>query len=155
MTSPADRGKVAEALLQKQFKLLDAKDSYFTWERIYDARSSRGAMANPRTGDFVLYNRGDNTVLEVKEVDHEYRLPKANFGKDQRARMIKRAYAGSLCYVAVYFTPIKAWRLLEMPYFGAEETGSWDMRDQSLYDMPRLIAALYEEVKVRKAGWKP
>lgn len=155
MSTAANRGKVAESLLQKQFKLLEAADAYFTWERIYDARSSRGAMANPRTGDFVLYNRGDNTVLEVKEVDHEYRLPRANFSKDQRARMRKRQLAGSLCYVAVYFTPIKAWRLLEMRYFDTEETGSWDMRDQSLYDMPRLIAALHEEVKIRKVGWKP
>jgi penicillin-binding protein-related factor A (putative recombinase) len=151
----ANRGKTAEAILQKEFKKLDEKDAFFTFERIYDARSSKGAMANPRTGDFVLYNRGDNTVLEVKEVDHEYRLPRANFSKDQRARMVKRHYAGSICLVAVYFTPIKAWRLLELSYFGSEDTGSWDMRDSSLYDLPRLLAALYEEPKLRKVGWKP
>lgn len=155
MSDQGTRGKTAEELLQREFKKLEEKDAFFTWERIYDARSSRGAMANPRTGDFVLYNRGDNTVLEVKEVDHEYRLPRANFPKDQRARMRKRQLAGSLCYVAVYFTPIKAWRFFELSYFGLEDTGSWDMRETSLYDMPRLLAALYEEVKIRKLTWRP
>lgn len=126
--STANRGKVAEGLLTKQFEKLSASRADFTFERIYDARSSLGSIANPRSGDFVLYFQGKNVLLEVKEVAHDYRLPVGNFKLDQRARLRIRSLAGTVCAVAVYHTTTKSWRLLPASWFGTLNQGSWDLR---------------------------
>lgn len=141
--SNADRGKVAERLLHKEFSKLAAKDYTFDFERIKDARSSRGAMSDPRAGDFQLFHKGTNTLIECKEVAHDYRLPKVNFPRDQRARAKKRQYAGSICWVAIYSSTREIWRLLPLDFFGLEETGSWDLREIPEQTMKQILEVLY------------
>lgn len=123
----ANKGKQAEHKLQVAFTAYASNHSEFDYERIQDARSSMGKMSVPRAGDFLLFHKGKNILLEVKEVAHDYRLPKPNFDRGQRARMKKRQYAGSICYVIVYHSTTEIWRLLPLDYFGVEETGSWDL----------------------------
>ena len=141
--SSANRGKVAEDLLKKKFKAIEANDASFTYERIYDARSSMGKMSNPRVGDFALYHRGTNTVVEVKEVQHDYRLPCANFSLDQRARMRKRLLAGSKCYVVVYHSTTKKFRILCLDYFGTQDAGSWNLIAEKERTLDEVIGVLY------------
>jgi penicillin-binding protein-related factor A (putative recombinase) len=124
----ANRGKVAEAKLQKAFTKIEAGRHDFCFERIYDARSSMGKMANPRVGDFVLYVAGKNIIIECKEVAHDYRLSRQNFDRSQRARLKKRQLAGSICVILVYHSTTDLWRMCDLDYFGVEETGSWDFR---------------------------
>jgi penicillin-binding protein-related factor A (putative recombinase) len=140
--SEANRGKVGEGKLDKEFKKLDLSLPNFTYERIYDARSSMGKMANPRCGDFVLYHQGRNLLLEVKEVAHDYRLPVGNFELDQRARMRKRQIAGSICGVIVYHSTTEVWRLMPLDWFGTLNKGSWDFRNTRAYTMPDLLQGL-------------
>lgn len=123
----ADRGKVGEGKLQKEFAKYAGTHSVFDYERIYDARSSKGNMSNPRTGDFLIFHKGKNIVLECKETEHNYRLPKSSFDRGQRGRMKKRQYAGSICVVVIYHSTTDIWRLLPLDYFGVEDTGSWDV----------------------------
>lgn len=142
MSDAADRGKVAEGKLKKAFDKLDLSLPRFTYERIYDARSSRGAMANPRAGDFVLYHEGRNILLEVKEVAHDFRLPCANFKLDQRARLRKRMLAGSICGIIVYHSTTDKWRLLTLPYFGLQDKGSWDLSKEPELSLADILTTL-------------
>lgn len=138
----ANRGKTAEAKLQKAFTKIEALRYDFTYERIYDARSSMGKMSNPRVGDFMLYHQGRNIIVEVKEVNHAYRLPKPNFERAQRARLRKRQLAGSICAIVVYHSPTDVWRIAILDFFGAEETGSWDFRGTPEYTLDTVLDVL-------------
>ena len=129
-TSPSKRGKVAEALVSKELKLLATRLD-FDFERITDAYSSRGGATTARPGDFLAFQAGKAVVIEVKEVAHEYRLPRQNFPLDQRARLRKRHLAGCSILVLVYSSVSKLWRILPIAEFGVETTGSWDMRETS------------------------
>jgi penicillin-binding protein-related factor A (putative recombinase) len=142
MVTAANRGKVAESKLQSAFKVMDAASSDFAFERIPDAHSSRGAMSSPRSGDFALYYKGANYLLEVKEVAHDYRLPKTNFGNDQKARMRKRQLAGTICKVLVYHSTSNLWRLLPLDYFDLGTTGSWDLSEVPATDLKGLLKVL-------------
>ncbi len=153
MSSPADRGKEAEGLVRKELEKLAVRAN-FDFERVYDARSSKGSMLAERTGDFQVWAEARSTaletwtearsyVLEVKEVEHEFRLPKSNFGTAQRARMVKRSWTGCRCWVLVYFKPLKLWRIMPISYFGSEKTGSWDMSDTPLQSLKDIMGELY------------
>lgn len=126
-TNYTNRGKVAEALVHKQLKIL-ATQVNFDFERITDAYSSRGGSTVARPGDFLAFQDGKSFVLEIKEVAHDYRLPKGNFKQDQRARMLKRNYAGCHGYVLIFSSTARVWWMLPVTYFGSEATGSWDLR---------------------------
>lgn len=138
----ANRGKDAERKLNTALAKLDLSLPAFTYERIYDARSSRGAMANPRPGDFAIYHQGRNILLEVKEVEHAYRLPCGNFGLDQRARLKKRMLAGTICGVLIYHSSTEKWRLLPLPYFGVQDKGSWDLSDEPELALADVLTTL-------------
>lgn len=135
----ADRGKSSEDRFQKALDNYAKTDYTFCYERIYDARSSMGKMSNPRTGDFVIYHKGKNLCIEVKEMEHDYRLPCSNFKLDQRARMRVRQLAGSICLVVVYSSLLQTWRIQTLDYFGTQNTGSWDMRDTLTIDLAGVM----------------
>ncbi len=147
MTSPANRGKTAEAQFQKALDDYAKTDYTFDYERIYDARSSMGKMSNPRAGDFVIYHRGLNILIELKQVAHDYRLPVANFKPDQRARMRKRELAGTLCAVVIYHSTTDVWRMERLEYFKGSAVGSWDMRDVLTTDLSNIMQVLTLEAK--------
>ena len=136
----ANRGKVAEGLLKKAFTKLASEHQDFCFERIEDARSSKGASSTPRAGDFVVYYRGKNFLIECKEVAHDFRLPKSNFKRDQRARMRVRELAGSICMVLIYHSTTGVWRLQGLDFFGTDETGSWDLRGTPEWTLPTIIS---------------
>jgi len=142
MSDSANRGKVAESKLRTQFAALESGLVDFTFERILDAHSARGAMSAARAGDFVVYYRGKNFLIEVKEVAHDFRLPKSNFKRDQRARMKKRQLAGSICRVVTYHSTTGQWRIMPLDYFGTEETGSWDLQEFSSINTKQLIGVI-------------
>lgn len=140
--SEANRGKVAESKLRTELARLEAGLVDFTFERILDAHSARGAMSAARAGDFVIYYKGKNILIEVKEVEHDFRLPKSNFKRDQRARMMKRQLAGSICQVVIYHSTTGQWRILPLNYFGVEEVGSWDLREIATVNIKQLIGVI-------------
>ena len=150
--STAFRGKKAESYLKARFAALSGSLADFDFERIPDAFSTRGAFTAPRTGDYLLFYKGANMCLEVKEVNHAYRLPVGNFGLDQRARMVKRSLAGALSIVAVYFKPLELWRVAPISYFGTKDTGSWDFTGVQTYSHDQLVAELLERMKAHVAN---
>lgn len=142
MTSEANRGKVAEGLMKKALQNLEKHSHNLCFERIPDARSSRGMSSNPRDGDFVIYHSGKNILIELKEVGHDYRLPKSNFPNDQKARLRKRQLAGTICRVVVYHSTTGVWRLLELDYFDLGVTGSYDLTSTKQYTLKEVIECL-------------
>lgn len=143
MATSANRGKVAEGKVKKELDLL-SKLANFDYERIVDAFSSRGGASASRPGDFLAFQDGVATLLEVKEVAHDFRLPRANFKVDQRARMMKRHYAGCRCYVVVYSSTTGLWRLLPITYFGTETTGSWDLSSVPAAALDVLLEQIFK-----------
>lgn len=147
------QGKYAEGRVREFLKRLKADRASFTYNRILDAHSAKGAMSNPQAGDFQWFEREDEAVLvarkdrqatvhyltrngliEVKEVKHTNRLPYKNFSPDQVGRMRIRQMAGSKCLVLVCFRPEghnPYWRSAPLDYFEqrdpARPSGSWDM----------------------------
>ena len=142
MTSEANRGKVAETLMKKALQSLEKTRHNLCFERIADARSSRGMSSNPRDGDFVIYHAGKNILIELKEVGHAVRLPKPNFPNDQKARLKKRQLAGTICKVVVYHSTTGVWRLLDLDYFDLGLTGSWDLTETKAYNLKEVIKCL-------------
>jgi hypothetical protein len=128
--------------LQKALEAYAKTDYTFDFERIYDARSSMGKMANSRTGDFQLYYKGKAICVELKEVAHDFRLPRSNFKKDQRARMRKRQLAGVLCRVVVYHSTIDRWRVLSLSHFDGDEPGSWDLSQNGHFPLESVLPCL-------------
>jgi hypothetical protein len=121
----------------------------FTFNRILDAHSARGAMSNPQPGDFQWFlatgwqitnfdqpgmpgnwERNDpypcytrNGIIEVKETQNASKLPYKNFTPDQVGRMRIREMAGSEALVLVCFRHPSGkpfWRSAPLSFFMGE-----------------------------------
>lgn len=157
----ANQGRYAEGKVQTFLTAWKAQHKGFTFNRILDAHASKGAMSNPQPGDFQWFldtgywivpgmglacgpgGEGDvvkytrNGLIEVKSVQHEYRLPCRNFMPDQVARMRMRMWAGSEGIVLVCCHPAPrevSWRAIPLDFFEQRpgpkpEHGSWDLRE--------------------------
>lgn len=143
MATSANRGKAAESKVRKELEIL-AQLANFDYERITDAFSSRGGATSPRPGDFLAFQEGKPFLLEVKEVAHDFRLPRANFRLDQRARMVKRHHAGCRCFVLVHSSTTKLWRMAPVTYFGTEDKGSWDLSQLPATDLRSQLNLIFK-----------
>ena len=132
MSTIGTRGKTAEALVKKKLASLEsARQAHARWP---DARAGSFAVA---LADFLIMRDGRMTLLEVKEVAHDFRLSHTNLGLDQIARMRMWASAGAQADVLVYHSTTKLWRTAEIHWFhenyrkvdgDGKKVGSWDLR---------------------------
>jgi hypothetical protein len=146
------RGVYAEGKVREWLKQHKGERTEFTFNRILDAKSSKGAMSAPQPGDFqwfldtginvTPYGVPDgawpqdyakhftrNGLIEVKEVAHSYLLPHRNFGVDQVGRMRIRHMAGSETLIVVCFRPEGLpthWRSAPLDFFEQRIGGSWN-----------------------------
>ena len=132
MSTVGTRGKYAEAQVKKKLASLESvkQASY----RVPDARSGSFAVA---LAVFLIMRDGRMTLLEVKEVGHDFRLPYTNLGLDQIGRMRAWGSAGAQSDVLVYHSTTKLWRTAEIHWFyenyrkvdgDGKKVGSWDLR---------------------------
>lgn len=122
----AELGKKAEDQIANRLKALEGLNCYHY--RLPDARAGSRKVA---LADFLVMCKGICTLLEVKEVNHAYRLPSGNFDTGQIARMRRHALAGGQSLVAVFFRPAESWAVADISYFLSEQpAASWDMRDR-------------------------
>lgn len=121
------RGKLPEKKVRELLERLKAQKAGFDYERKYDARSAGGRFQS-QAGDFGFFAHGLHGLIEVKEVDHDFRLPRKNFPDEQRARLRLRELAGGLIIVIIYHTPTKLWRVCRLADF-ADGTSSWNLSD--------------------------
>lgn len=137
--SAANRGKNAEKAVSTYLTALSQKVAAFDWHRQYDARSASGRFpAQP--GDFAFYRKGCHGLIEVKEVEHDYRLPKKNFDNDQIAKLHKRALAGGMIGIVINFTTTKKWVLVPLEFYRLNlDLPSWDLRGFEQYDKAKDV----------------
>lgn len=146
-----NQGAYAEGKVRDFLKGWASTHSNFCFNRILDAKSALGAMANSQPGDFQWFQRMSplitrNGLIEVKSVQHAYRLPHKNFGEDQVGRMRIRQLAGSEPLVLICFRPEDGktrWCCPEFEFFQQRDGGSWDMRDFEMYEKPNLLLENY------------
>lgn len=122
------RGKYAEGLVKTYLTGRSETVASFDFERILDARSAGGRFPS-RPGDFGFFSPMGHGLIEVKEVDHEFRLPHKNFSVEQIGKLRKRQWAGGLIIILVYHKPTKLWRMPELEFFEKREGGSWDLTE--------------------------
>lgn len=161
----ANRGRYAEGKIKDFLEDWKQVNAGFTYNRILDAHSARGAMSNPQPGDFQWFTKSGgagwldvsgrvfpntrNGLIESKEVEHAFRLPYQNFGADQVGRMVIRQMAGSECIVLTCHRPAPRevfWRSVPLEFFrerpGAKY-GSWDLSGFQAHDKLDTILTEY------------
>lgn len=124
------RGKYAEGKVREILERLNSQHAKFDYGRIYDARSAGGKGIPGRPGDFEFYAPGLFGLIEVKEVDHPFRLPKKNLDKEQIAKLRKRQLAGGVIFVLILHTTTGLWRRVPIDWLH-ERAGqpSWDLSE--------------------------
>lgn len=145
--SQGTRGKFAEGKVRDALNVL-SQQSNFNFMRLPDARA--GSFV-PTTADFLVGNKGQAWMLEVKEVQHEFRLNRHNYPAEQRSRVRMWEMAGFKSLVVVGFLPLKGttyradrqmWRAASLNYFTGDDTSSWDMRDLPLLTLAEALQPL-------------
>lgn len=135
------RGKFAEGKVRKFLDDLGNSSADFDWSRIYDARSAGGRFPS-RPGDFEFYRPGIHGLIEVKEVNHDYRLPSKNFKREQIAKLRKRQLAGGSIVVLVYHTTSKLWRYVPLQHFIEHlKEPSWVLEEFPTSDSHKTLLA--------------
>ena len=152
MAAPAQavQGKYAEGKIRDELRRRGNEDSGFDWERNYDARSSMGRIPR-RAGDFTYYwqqplddrlllrHRGHG-VIEVKQVKHDFRLPRKNFDPDGWGILVKREMAGGKIVVIVFHSTTKKWRVVPFGWFKSlRDAKSWDLTTWPMYDKAQAV----------------
>lgn len=130
MATLANRGKWAEARAQEYLGQLSNARAEFDFERLPDARAAMGRFKS-QIADFAFFMPGLHGVIEVKETKHSFRLAKDKL--EQLPRMHKRALAGGLCIVLIYFSGPRKWRAVRAIEL---EVGlpSWDLSLYQTFD---------------------
>jgi penicillin-binding protein-related factor A (putative recombinase) len=114
------RGKVAEAKVAASLKNVPECVA----KRIPDAKAGSFVAV---AGDFSVKYRGKAYLLEVKQTDHDFRLPHGNVSLRQIALMRKSMMAGVICWALVYHAKLDAWRLVDVEFLRTRVGGSWDL----------------------------
>lgn len=143
MSAIGQRGKYAEKKVEALLKSYNERWADVTWHRYPDARSARGAL-KAQPCDYLVAAHGRAYHLEVKETEHEYRLPKDKISQIPVLR--KFALAGLSFAVIVHHSTLKKWRCIPQTFFLDKEVPpSWDLREFPLLDS--------EEEALRATGW--
>lgn len=137
-----ERGKYAEKKVKEYLQALGLADATFDWERIYDARSSMGRIP-ARGGDYGIFSTNRHGLIEAKEVEHDFRLPKKNFNPEKFGLLKKRMLAGGQIIVVVCHTTTMLWRSPPFQWF-LDRAGqpSWDLREFKTYESVDAILHL-------------
>ena len=125
--STANRGKKAEGIFHKWATSRSDSQANFCFHRYPDRRSG---SFSPVPADFEAVQGAMHFLVEVKEVEHAYRLPFKNFTPDKVARARKFQLAGSQAYVLILSTSTGKWRVITVEWLfeNKGEGGSWDLR---------------------------
>lgn len=145
MVAAANRGKYAEGEVKKFLKKMEAANC--AHHRFPDAHS--GSMVTA-PADFMFMQAGIFRLLEVKEIQHDFRMPYDNFSPDQVARMRMWQAAGAHAWVLVYHKNLKAWRLIPAEWFlnrpklsaSGKPLGSWVLDEFPLMTLTEAFTGM-------------
>ena len=126
------RGKVAEAKVAAALKNVPECVA----KRIPDAKAGSFVAV---AGDFSVKYRGRAYLLEVKQTDHNFRLPHGNVSLRQIALMRKSMMAWVICWVLVYHAKLDAWRAVDVEFLRTRTGGSWDLSEYATRSLNAVI----------------
>lgn len=148
------RGKAAEKEVRAFLERLNFKYAGFDFERVYDARSAGGRFP-ARPGDFEFYAPRLHGLIEVKEVEHDFRLPRKNMegakakgdAKVSRiAKLRKRQMAGGTIFVLINHTTTGLWRSVPIDWLHERAAQpSWDLSEFSQHSSAATELAPLEQ----------
>lgn len=149
-SSIGSRGKDAETRVNDELVKLNREFAIFDYQREYDARSAGGRF-QARVADFLWFMPSLHGAVEVKEVAHDYRLPKKNFKLSQRARLRARERAGGNVMVLVHHSTSSKWRYVPLSVFDENAEGaSWNLAAYPTVDSVQVFfEPLRELLKAR------
>ena len=125
--SASNRGKSAESKVATVLQKLSINLGV-VYYRLPDARA--GSL-QATLADFLAIFFGVPALIEIKEVNHDYRLSYNNFNSSQVARQRLWKLAGAESFVLVHHSPSDTWRCLDIDCFLDRSVGSsWDFRNQ-------------------------
>lgn len=128
----ANRGALAEKKVKEFLDVWSEFNTVREYSRLVDAKAA-GRVIKAAAADFDYYCVPEDSprqfgLIEVKETEHEYRL-----GRDritQLARLRKREKCGGRCFVVVFHSTVKLWRVMDLKYMMTTgDKGSWNMTD--------------------------
>jgi hypothetical protein len=137
-TSAANRGKQAESAVRRYLEGLNTSRSA-AFYRLPDAKAGSLQVT---LSDFLLMLSGQIYLIEVKQVNHKFRLPHGNFDKAQVARQRIWREAGARSVAVIYHTPLNLWRGYNIDRFIAREGGSWDLSDTEPDTLENIMGKL-------------
>lgn len=144
--SAGTRGKWSEGEVRKKLQQYAAFSS-FTFYRLPDARAG---SFQPTLADFMTMHKMQFGLLEVKEIEHEYRLDYKNFDEAKVGRMRAWQMAGSQANVVICSKPGKqaVWRVASIDFFFGTKnpdkpSGSWDLRPLAEVSLSTAMEYLY------------
>ena len=134
----ADRGKSAENAVDKYLKEWQLGSTRREFTRLLDSKAA-GRIIKASAADFEYFSyteeRSAFGLIEVKQTEHLYRLERPKL--PQLARMRKRTKCGGNCYVLVYHSELKKWRVVDIKWLADNgDLGSWNLTDFPLYPTP-------------------
>lgn len=140
----ADRGKAAEKKVHEALTAWAADIGSREFNRLLDARAA-GRVVKAAPADFEFFSAGTHGLVEVKSVQHDFRLPRGSVTQIPRLR--KRAMAGGVCLVLVYHSTLKLWRAVPVSYLmEGGDKGSWDLRNFETHTSAGAALASMHEV---------
>lgn len=130
----ANRGKKSEDAVARFLTLWALANHSREANRLTDSKAA-GRIIKAAAADFEFFSTVGHGLVEVKETEHEYRLARSKV--PQLARLRKRTNCGGLCFVIVFHSTIKKWRVVDADYLARTgDKGSWNLKDQPAYDDP-------------------
>lgn len=139
MAGIGDRGKYAEDVVKKKLKALESADTtHYRWP------DTRAGSLKTAPADFAVMRRGRLFLLEVKQVQHGYRLPYPNFDLAQAARMRMWQHAGASPWVIVcHRTEQTLWRYGPLDAFEDRSVGgSWNLQTWNTYSIDEILSRI-------------
>lgn len=140
----ADRGKDAEKKVHEALTAWVGDIGSREFNRLMDTRAA-GRIVKAAAADFEFFSAGVHGLIEVKSVQHDFRLPRGSVTQVPRLR--KRALAGGVCLVLVHHSTLKLWRAVAVDYLlEGGDKGSWDLRNVETHESAAAALAATHEV---------
>lgn len=139
----ADRGKDAEKKVHEALTAWVGDIGSREFNRLMDTRAA-GRIVKAAAADFEFFSAGVHGLIEVKSVQHDFRLPRGSVTQIPRLR--KRALAGGVCLVLIYHSTLKLWRAVAVDYLlDGGDKGSWDLRNVDTHESAgAALASMHE-----------
>lgn len=112
MASMKNKGKRLESSIRKEFENLLVSRG-FAYYRCPDARACMGRIKK-QPGDFFFFTKTDTYLIEVKEVKHDFRIPKKRITQLPKMRLF--ALTCVKPFVIIKHTQTESYRVMDFEF---------------------------------------